>query len=49
MASWMVGIDTGGTFTDLIAFDAESGERRLAKVARYRVSSELYTSPRFIR
>ena len=33
MASWMVGIDTGGTFTDLIAFDADSGTRRLAKVA----------------
>ena len=32
MASWMVGIDTGGTFTDLIAFHAESGERRVAKV-----------------
>ena len=32
MTSWMVGIDTGGTFTDLIAFDAESGERRVAKV-----------------
>ncbi len=33
MASWMVGIDTGGTFTDLIAFDATSGERRVAKVS----------------
>ena len=33
MASWMVGVDTGGTFTDLIAFDAASGERRVAKVA----------------
>ena len=32
MTSWMVGIDTGGTFTDLIAFDITSGERRLAKV-----------------
>lgn len=32
MTSWMVGIDTGGTFTDLIAFDADSGERRVAKV-----------------
>ena len=33
MAAWMVGIDTGGTFTDLIAFDADSGARRLAKVS----------------
>ena len=32
MASWMVGIDTGGTFTDLIAFNPETGERRIAKV-----------------
>jgi N-methylhydantoinase A len=32
MTSWMVGIDTGGTFTDLIAFDVASGERRVAKV-----------------
>jgi N-methylhydantoinase A len=32
MAGWLVGIDTGGTFTDLIAFDAETGERRIAKV-----------------
>ncbi len=30
--SWMVGIDTGGTFTDLIAVDPASGEFRLAKV-----------------
>jgi len=28
----MVGIDTGGTFTDLIAFDVASGDRRVAKV-----------------
>ena len=32
MSGWMVGIDTGGTFTDLIAFHQETGERRLAKV-----------------
>ena len=32
MTSWMVGIDTGGTFTDLIAFDVAGGERRVAKV-----------------
>ena len=32
MAGWLVGIDTGGTFTDLIAFNAETGERRIAKV-----------------
>ena len=33
MASWMVGIDTGGTFTDLIAFETGSGELRVAKVS----------------
>jgi N-methylhydantoinase A len=32
MAGWLVGIDTGGTFTDLVAFEAETGERRVAKV-----------------
>ncbi|MGB0631867.1 MAG: hydantoinase/oxoprolinase family protein [Alphaproteobacteria bacterium] len=32
MSSWMVGVDTGGTFTDLIAFEVESGELRVAKV-----------------
>jgi N-methylhydantoinase A len=30
--SWIAGIDVGGTFTDLIALDAASGEVRLAKV-----------------
>jgi N-methylhydantoinase A len=30
--SWIAGIDVGGTFTDLIALDAKSGEVRLAKV-----------------
>jgi N-methylhydantoinase A len=33
MSSWMVGIDTGGTFTDLIAFEVGSGELRVAKVS----------------
>ena len=33
MTSWMVGIDTGGTFTDLIAFEVNSGELRVAKVS----------------
>jgi N-methylhydantoinase A len=33
MAAWMVGIDTGGTFTDLIAFETGSGEVRVAKVS----------------
>jgi N-methylhydantoinase A len=33
MAQWMVGIDTGGTFTDLIAFEIGSGELRVAKVS----------------
>jgi N-methylhydantoinase A len=32
MGAWMVGIDTGGTFTDLIAFETETGELRTAKV-----------------
>ncbi len=32
MASWMVGVDTGGTFTDLIAVEPASGARHLAKV-----------------
>ena len=32
MTSWMVGVDTGGTFTDLIAFCAATGERRAVKV-----------------
>ncbi len=32
MTSWMVGVDTGGTFTDLIAIDRGSGEIRRAKV-----------------
>jgi N-methylhydantoinase A len=30
--SWIAGIDVGGTFTDLIAVDADSGAVRLAKV-----------------
>ncbi len=33
MTSWMVGIDTGGTFTDLIAFEVDTGELRVAKVS----------------
>lgn len=33
MTAWMVGIDTGGTFTDLIAFEVESRELRVAKVS----------------
>ena len=32
MANWLVGVDTGGTFTDLIAFDQASGALRRAKV-----------------
>ena len=32
MASWLVGVDTGGTFTDLIAFETSSGAMRRAKV-----------------
>ncbi len=30
--NWIAGVDVGGTFTDLIALDAASGEMRLAKV-----------------
>ncbi len=32
MAKWLVGVDTGGTFTDLIAFDQESRALQRAKV-----------------
>jgi len=32
VANWLVGVDTGGTFTDLIAFDQASGALRRAKV-----------------
>ncbi len=31
-ATWIAGVDVGGTFTDLIAVDAGTGEVRLAKV-----------------
>ncbi len=32
MSDWMVGVDTGGTFTDLIAFNSATRELRTAKV-----------------
>ena len=32
-AGWRVGVDIGGTFTDVVAIDAKSGETRIAKVA----------------
>jgi N-methylhydantoinase A len=32
LVGWLVGIDTGGTFTDLIAIEPSSGELRRAKV-----------------
>jgi N-methylhydantoinase A len=32
MTQWMVGIDTGGTFTDLVAFAPATGELRTIKV-----------------
>jgi N-methylhydantoinase A len=32
MAEWMVGVDTGGTFTDLVAFEPLTGELRTIKV-----------------
>jgi N-methylhydantoinase A len=33
MPGWMVGVDAGGTFTDLVAVAPDTGETRLAKVA----------------
>ena len=32
MSDWEVGTDIGGTFTDIVAIHAETGERRMAKV-----------------
>lgn len=32
MGAWMVGVDTGGTFTDLVAVEETSRELRIAKV-----------------
>jgi N-methylhydantoinase A len=32
MAQWMVGVDTGGTFTDLVAFEPVTGELRTITV-----------------
>jgi N-methylhydantoinase A len=32
VANWLVGVDTGGTFTDLIAFDHASGALNRTKV-----------------
>ena len=32
MGVWLVGVDTGGTFTDLIAVEQNTGELRRAKV-----------------
>src|ERR1700726_417335 len=32
MAEWMVGVDTGGTFTDLVAFEPSSGKLHTIKV-----------------
>lgn len=32
MAKWLVGVDTGGTFTDLLAFEQGSGTLKRAKV-----------------
>jgi N-methylhydantoinase A len=31
-ANWLVGIDIGGTFTDVVAIDPASGETRVGKV-----------------
>lgn len=35
MTAWMVGVDTGGTFTDVVAFNAVTGAIRLAKVPSF--------------
>ena len=32
MPEWMVGVDTGGTFTDLVAFEPSSGKLHTIKV-----------------
>ena len=32
MPTWMVGIDTGGTFTDVAAVEVDAGTLRIAKV-----------------
>jgi N-methylhydantoinase A len=32
MGKWLIGVDTGGTFTDLVAMDAETGEVKVVKV-----------------
>jgi N-methylhydantoinase A len=32
MASWQIGVDVGGTFTDILAVDTDSGDYRVAKV-----------------
>ena len=32
MPSWMIGVDTGGTFTDMIAVETETHETKIAKV-----------------
>ncbi len=31
-ASWLVGVDIGGTFTDVVAIDRAGGEPRVGKV-----------------
>jgi len=36
MAEWMVGVDTGGTFTDLVAFEPSSGKLHTIKVPPFR-------------
>ena len=33
MSAWMIGVDTGGTFTDLVAVEEKTGALRFAKVA----------------
>ena len=33
---WSVGVDVGGTFTDVIAFESSTGRFRVAKVASTR-------------
>ena len=35
--AWITGVDVGGTFTDLIALETQTGEVRLAGVSRLRL------------
>ena len=43
--AWQIGVDVGGTFTDLLALDQASGVFRVAKVPRPPRISRLVSSP----